>query len=64
MDQGGQRELKFPQGGILFLAGGGGDDGAKISHTLFRRGVHNQLSLAESGKFGCRVLLVRGRDIP
>ena len=28
MNQGGQRKLEFPEGGILFLAGGGGDDGA------------------------------------
>jgi hypothetical protein len=64
MDEGGKSGLEFPEGGILFCAGGGGDDGAQFSHTMFRRGRHNDSSFAEIGELGCRVLLVRGRRMP
>jgi hypothetical protein len=58
VDKGWQCGLEFREGGILFCARRGGDEGAQVSHSLFQRGRHNDLRFAEIAGFRSTVLRV------
>ena len=47
IDEGGQGAFEFCQCGILLGTGGGRDDGAQISYTLFQRGGHGHPSISK-----------------
>lgn len=54
---------EFREGGVLFWASRGGDNGAQFSHALFQRGGHNALRVSKIEQFGCTVFPVGPRGM-